>query len=267
MTVLNEFQEERLKDITANLRHIRQEKSISLEQIAMQTHIRLAFLQALEEWRFEELPEPIFVQGFIRRYADKLGLDGTALANTLEIHIFPLENHNSTKQLSLYIPLFVPYIFLLIVASAGLFYLLKSEFTGKSLANKQNPILSVTQKNTSLSTNTAISSKITDKSPTNRQKPILRVPQKNATSPTTKPEIDVVVSLELTGNSWLQIKADGKTKFEGTLTTGKRKTWTAKKYLTIRSGNAGAVLVSVNQQESKLLGNKGQVKEITYESQ
>ncbi|WP_416233465.1 helix-turn-helix domain-containing protein [Anabaena sp. UHCC 0451] len=267
MTVLNEFQEERLKDITANLRQIRQEKSISLEQIAMQTHIRLAFLQALEEWRFEELPEPIFVQGFIRRYADKLGLDGAALADSFEVHIVPLENHNSNKQLSLYIPLFVPYIFLLIIASVGLFYVIKSEFTGKSLANKQNSILSSPQQTALSPTKTSTSSKITDKSPTTRQNTILNVPQKNAPSPTTKPEIDVVVSLELTGNSWLQIKADGKTEFEGTLTTGKRKKWTAKKYLTIRSGNAGAVLVSVNEQESKLLGNEGQVKEITYESQ
>jgi cytoskeletal protein RodZ len=253
VTVLNEVQQEQLQEITAYLRQIRQEKSIRLEEIALQTHIRLVFLQALEEQRFEELPEPVFVQGFIRRYADKLGLDGTALANTFTINVLPLQFNHSTKKSSLYIPLFVPYIFLLIAASIGLFYLLKPKLTGTSLAQKQNPILSVQQK----SLPSAVSSTI---SPS----PISQVISKPAPSPVTKNIPNVAVTLELKGNSWLQVKADGKTEFEGTLNKGESKTWTAKKSLTVRSGNAGAVFVSVNEEEPKLLGNEGQVKEITY---
>ncbi|TAF03161.1 MAG: helix-turn-helix domain-containing protein [Nostocales cyanobacterium] len=273
MTVLNKSQAEQLKEITANLRHIRQEKSISLEQIAMHTHIRLAVLQALEEWRFEELPEPIFVQGFIRRYADNLGLDGTVLANSFELNLTPIKSHNSTQPLILYIPLFVPYIFLLIAASAGLFYLLKSELTGKSLANKQNPISSVQPKTipSQLSPDVKKTSvNISSQSPSTLKKrenlqPISHSLKSRTTKSLTNISItNVAVTLKLQGNSWLQVKADGKTEFEGILTTGQRKTWTAKKSLTIRSGNAGAVLVSVNEQEPKLLGNEGQVKEVTY---
>ncbi|MBD2293344.1 helix-turn-helix domain-containing protein [Anabaena sphaerica FACHB-251] len=259
MTVLNESQEEQLKEITANLRHIRQEKSIRLEEVAMHTHIRLGFLQALDEWRFEELPEPVFVQGFIRRYADKLGLDGMALAKRFEINLFPPASNNSTLPSPLYIPLFVPYIFLLIAASGGLFYLLKSEFTGKSLAYRQNPILSVQQK----TVQSPVSQVVSTPSPSQTNTPI----STPSPSPTNTPISDVVVSLELKGKSWVQVKADGKTDFEGTLSKGERKTWTAKNALTVRSGNAGVVLVSVNDQELQLLGNAGEVKEVTYNSQ
>ncbi|WP_137666715.1 DUF4115 domain-containing protein [Sphaerospermopsis reniformis] len=44
----------------------------------------------------------------------------------------------------------------------------------------------------------------------------------------------------------LQVKADGKTEFEGIFSKGDRKTWKAKKSLTVRYGNAGVVLVSWN---------------------
>ncbi|MBK1986967.1 helix-turn-helix domain-containing protein [Sphaerospermopsis aphanizomenoides BCCUSP55] len=256
MTVFNECQQEQLKEITARLRTIRQEQHISLEEIAIQTHIRLAFLQALEEWRFEDLPEPVFVQGFIRRYADKLGLDGTALANSFEVNIFPPAPHPSTPPFSLYVPLFIPYIVLLIAAVVGLFYLLKIEFPGKSLAKKQNPILSVQQKNLS-----------SPSSSVNLSTPTITPLATTAPTPTITPLADVIVSLELQGDSWVQVKADGKTEFEGILTNGKQKKWTAKKSLTVRAGNAGAVLVSVNEQEPKLLGKQGQVKEFTYNKQ
>ncbi|WP_413173802.1 helix-turn-helix domain-containing protein [Anabaena azotica] len=256
MTVLNDAQQEQLKEITANLRQVREEKNISLEAISIQTHIRLSFLQALEEWRFEDLPEPVFVKGFIRRYADRLELDGTAIANSLEINFAPLESNPSNRKPSIYIPLFVPYIFLLIAAAVGLFYLLKIDFRDKSLANKQNPILSVEQK--------------TLKSPLNSE--ILpspnTAPVSAATpSPISTPVSDVAVTLELKGDSWVQIKADGKTEFEGILTKGERKNWTAKKSLTVRSGNAGVVLISVNEEEPKLLGKNGQVKDFTYKNQ
>jgi cytoskeletal protein RodZ len=236
MTFLNESQQERLKEITANLRRIRQENSISLEQISMQTHIRLDSLRALEEWRFEDLPEPIFIQGFIRHYADKLGLDGNAIANSFEVKNLGIPDKNLTQKSNLYVPLFVPYILLLIAASTGLFYLLiTSELTSKSLEKEETIVL-----------------------PT---------PEKIISSPLSQPITDVTVNVELQGDSWLQIKADGKIKFQGNLSKGKRQTWKAKNSLTLRSGNAGAVLVSVNQEKLKPLGNIGEVKEITYSNQ
>ncbi|AFZ23478.1 hypothetical protein Cylst_1176 [Cylindrospermum stagnale PCC 7417] len=246
MTLLNEAQEKQLKEISTHLRQVRQAKSLSIEDIAAQTLIRLVFLQALEEWRFVELPEPVYIQGFIRRYADALGLDGNALANSLVINFIPIDCNNHSysldHKLNIQIPLIIVYILLLVAASAGLFYRLNPKLTAEFLlVQRQNPLPQGKQKILL--------------SPLNS----LAVPSPSSTDIST-----VKVTLELQGRSQLQVKADGKTEFEGILTKGERKSWTAKRHLTVSSGNAGAVLVSVNQQQLKPLGGEGEVKVVTY---
>jgi cytoskeletal protein RodZ len=141
VTLLNETQLEQLKEISRQLRQVRQEKSIKIEEIAAQILIRPVLLLALEEERFEELPELVFVQGFIRRYGDALGLDGNALTHTLITKVSRQDsNHNSKKsdkKTVIQIPLFGIYILLLIAASIGLFYTVNPQFIGESLAQKQ----------------------------------------------------------------------------------------------------------------------------------
>jgi len=43
-------------------------------------------IRAIEAGNLKELPEGVYIRGFLRRYADALGLDGHALASE-----FPLE--------------------------------------------------------------------------------------------------------------------------------------------------------------------------------
>ena len=57
------------------LRKARENKGLSLEQVEEGTRIRRAFLEALEEEDFEKLPASAYVKGFIRNYAQFLGLD------------------------------------------------------------------------------------------------------------------------------------------------------------------------------------------------
>ncbi|MCW5316797.1 hypothetical protein GTQ43_24165 [Nostoc sp. KVJ3] len=143
MTLLNQAQIEQLKEISTHLRQVRQEKSIRLEEIAAQTLIRTGVLQALEEERFEELPEPVFLQGFIRRYGDALGLDGNALSFTLTTNVVRQDSKsdrkNSDNKPNTYIPLVITYILLLIAASAGLLHTLNPrQITSESLTPEVN---------------------------------------------------------------------------------------------------------------------------------
>ncbi|MEH2347595.1 MAG: helix-turn-helix domain-containing protein [Nostoc sp.] len=138
MTLLNQAQVEQLKEITTQLRQVRQEKCIRIEEIAAQTLIRAGVLQALEEERFEELPEPIFLQGFIRRYGDALGLDGNALSHTLISNVVrqdpKSDRKSSDNKPNSYIPLVATYILLLVAASTGLLYILNPpQITSESL--------------------------------------------------------------------------------------------------------------------------------------
>ncbi|MBR8836245.1 MAG: helix-turn-helix domain-containing protein [Stigonema ocellatum SAG 48.90 = DSM 106950] len=271
MTLLNEAQEEQLKEIVAHIRQVREEKSILIEEIAAHTRIRPAFILALEEGRFEVLPEPIYVQGFIRRYGDAVGLDGAALAQTFATTFSEPKSaeyqENLDKKPNIHIPLVVPYILLLAAAIFGLFYILNPRRTTDSHAQNQISPLASKQKKVSTrasSVKQAISTKKTVPTPVAS---LLRASTPTPTiSPTTDTNKAVEVALDLQDKSWLQVKVDGKIAFEGTLDKGERKTWTAKKELTIRAGNAGAVLVSENKKEPKSLGPFGGVKQVTFTS-
>jgi flagellar biosynthesis protein FlhG len=63
----------------ASLRKHREERKLTLETIVEKTKIRPAILEALEEDRFADLPEPVFLRGFLRQLAACLGLDPTVV--------------------------------------------------------------------------------------------------------------------------------------------------------------------------------------------
>ena len=57
------------------LRRERELREIPLEEISRQTKIALRTLTALEADRFAELPARPFLRGFVRAYAEAIGLD------------------------------------------------------------------------------------------------------------------------------------------------------------------------------------------------
>jgi len=61
------------------LKNRRRERQLSLDDVARQTRMRTAFLEALEEGRFEEFPAETYVKGFLRNYSEFLGLDSETL--------------------------------------------------------------------------------------------------------------------------------------------------------------------------------------------
>ncbi|MCP9484840.1 MAG: helix-turn-helix domain-containing protein [Gaiellaceae bacterium MAG52_C11] len=63
-------------EIGNSLREARLRQQLELPQAEHGTKIRVKYLRALEEDRFEVLPSHTYVKGFLRSYADYLGLDG-----------------------------------------------------------------------------------------------------------------------------------------------------------------------------------------------
>ncbi|MGG6265120.1 RodZ domain-containing protein [Leptolyngbya sp. AN03gr2] len=96
----NSAQKEQLKSIGARLGEERQKKSISLEEIAAKTYIPQRLLSAIEDANLDRLPEPVFVQGFIRRYADAIGLDGTAMSKEFTVDLSPLPASTAATLIS-----------------------------------------------------------------------------------------------------------------------------------------------------------------------
>jgi cytoskeleton protein RodZ len=70
-----------LADVGAMLRDRRVELKQDIDTVARQTHIKVAYLKAIEEGRRRELPGAAYVIGFVRTYADYLGFDGNRMVD------------------------------------------------------------------------------------------------------------------------------------------------------------------------------------------
>ena len=63
-------------EIGSSLRDARIRQGLELNELEADTKIRAKYLRALEEEHFELLPGDAYIKGFLRTYAERLGLDG-----------------------------------------------------------------------------------------------------------------------------------------------------------------------------------------------
>jgi flagellar biosynthesis protein FlhG len=69
----------------AFLGQIRRERGVELEDISNRAKISIPYLRAIEEERFEDLPAPVFVRGFVTEFARYLKVDpGRAVADFMD---------------------------------------------------------------------------------------------------------------------------------------------------------------------------------------
>lgn len=69
-----------LYQLGQQLKKARQMRCLSLKQINRQTFVPLHYLEAIEKGQTEQLPEDIYLRGFIFRIGNALGFDGASLA-------------------------------------------------------------------------------------------------------------------------------------------------------------------------------------------
>jgi curved DNA-binding protein CbpA len=63
------------------LRQIREARGLSLRHVSAVTKIGVRFLEYIEEERFDFLPPPVYLRGFLQEYARLVGLEPRALAD------------------------------------------------------------------------------------------------------------------------------------------------------------------------------------------
>ena len=78
-------------DFGMKMRRLREEKGVSLRQIADATKISVGALEALERNDISRLPGGIFSRAIVRSYALEVGLDPEATVHDF-ITLFPLES-------------------------------------------------------------------------------------------------------------------------------------------------------------------------------
>lgn len=250
------FEQERaakLSELGAHLRQVREDQDLSLEDVAARTMIRSRMLHAIEEGKLQHLPEPVYIQGFIRRFADALGLNGAALASD-----FPTEtNMRFFKYSWIHLPsaqlrpihLYLVYIFLIMCSVNGMSYMINRSVAQVSgLDSKQELKNQPTQGNPA---------------PTGQ---LAKLENASLLKTVSNSNQTLRVGLTLKAESWIQIVADGKVEFEGVLSVGTQRSWEAKQQLVVIAGNAGGVLVAVNDGQAKQMGEPGKVEEVTVKA-
>jgi len=76
------FEEEDDEFDGPRLRRSRLHRGLELEDISRVTKINPTYLQFIEEGRFDDLPAPVYVRGFVVAYADCVGLDSKRVASS-----------------------------------------------------------------------------------------------------------------------------------------------------------------------------------------
>jgi hypothetical protein len=80
-----------LFEIGSSLREARVRRELELADVERVTRIRSRYLAALEDERFDDLPGPAYARGFLRTYADHLGLEAQRFVDEYNTRFAPEE--------------------------------------------------------------------------------------------------------------------------------------------------------------------------------
>jgi cytoskeleton protein RodZ len=272
----------------AQLRQARERRDLSLDEVATKTRVQRRYLQALEEGTVDKLPEPVYARGFLKKYADFLGLDSAGIAERYfpmaEIrkqgNSGPLLMPTSPKQTN-----WLGYTAGVVVAVLGLstFFALRtnapstsatSQASGKSepsplekiVKGAGAPIQSSNPTPNNTATLTPAPNQVVANTPAIQ--PAATQTQSILTPPSMTPvptaERPVQVAVKVAADTWVRVSADGQIVFQGVLPKGAQRNWSAKQSLKFRTGNAGGILVSHNEKAIGALGSPGKVVEKVF---
>jgi len=75
-----------------DLKTLREAKGLTLQDIARETRISLSVLEAIEEKRFRELPEPVYTRAFIKSYATAMDIDEHDILSLYDSYVEEIES-------------------------------------------------------------------------------------------------------------------------------------------------------------------------------
>jgi cytoskeleton protein RodZ len=224
------------------LRREREMRSVTLEEISDATKISFRALQALEAEDFTKLPGGIFTRSFVRTYARYLGLDeNKVMAEYLAVcpksEDVNLKHFNPVKPTSGKVTprgrLVVLTLALALVAAG---YALYSYSRGR------------------LATRVRAVSTAQGASPS--------PPAGSRGGAAPRESADLVLQVAATERSWVAVDADGKPAFQRILNPHDIQTVKATTSFDFITGNAQGVILTLNGETLKPLGQRGEFKKL-----
>ena len=270
-------------DIGSQLRAAREAKGLTLEQAYKSTRIKAAYLEAIEANRIDALPGLVQARGFVRSYANYLGIDGEGLAAALDSGtvVMPIANQPIAAKSSVP-PAAKP------LTSTPLKPVTPIPDRPQTPARSdplRSPRATFTPSTDSSSTGAAglptplliagaallfllgailiITALSGGAKPSPSPAAQINVPLSASLAvarPTSLPQSAGPISITLAAREhvWVRVTLDGQTAFEGLMLPQTTQSWQAKDQLIVESGNAAA-LTATYLGRSSLLGNRGQV--------
>ncbi len=283
-----------MESFGARLKREREQRKITLDDIAVSTKIGTRFLAAIEEDRFDQLPGGIFNKGFVRAYARHLGMDeNQAIADFVAATepVLPEPQPEAAPVLAALaeavpetqkksrgdggIPWGIFAIVLLVLACGfavwGFYTRDKSPTPSVFVPAPDKPDASSLsgQKNAPRSAAESDAPKpavATSQSVSHEPEPDSR---ESATfTPTAQPATDAGlfrVLIEARQDSWVSITADGKQIIQDTLAASAEQSIAARDQVVIKTGNVGALDISFNGKKLATQGEYNQVKTLIFD--
>lgn len=233
------------------LRAEREKKNLSVKDVEHATSIRALYITSIEADDYKVIPGEVYLKGFIRNYANFLGLNSTELVNLYresqaeaapEAIVTPappvVDEHPKINLLSMISPKLAATAIIL-VAVVGIGFWAYDGQKSPSVPQKVQPQAEQAQK-------------------------VPEAPAAPVKPANTQP---VYVQAKFSEECWTQVTADGKKIYEGTPKKDESFTWEAQGTLAIKAGNAGAMDITWNGQPQGKLGKKGDVVTKTFTPQ
>ncbi len=262
--------------IGAILEEKRREKGLSLKDVEQATKIRTRYLEGLEREDFRVLPDAIYVHGFLKTYANFLGLDGERLSREFKDHRVPRRERSlgpdvGSRTREFEQPLITPgglggaerrrffggtlltvtLAVLLLASVIGGLYLIGSRSAGGPADVASEP---EAQKETPVEPEPAPSdTKTADES-------------KRGEATTAEAPADTVQATVrvVDYSSGLTIRTDGAVAYDQVAQPGFSRTFEARDAIIVEARNAGAVRVEQDGRDVGTLGNYGEAATRTF---
>lgn len=264
-----------MNDLGKYLKNEREKKGITLEDASKITRIRKTYLQDLEDGNIG-MQSPVFIKGFLRSYAEFLGLDSDDVVekyndalNEKKVQAevekgFELEPVSNRRRFILPAAL--------AAALAAIYIMTTSEKpdttepqvqqAAKAVLPDQKPVLSnTTSYSAPLTVMTTSQTKIfkpitATATPTSPQTP---GPTASTAQKTKQTEKQYTLSVKAREVTWLRVTIDNNDPVEVLLREGEGTSWSADGKITVVAGNAGGVDLRFNGKPVGSLGASGKV--------
>jgi cytoskeleton protein RodZ len=267
----------------------RKEWGLSLEEVEQATKIRKRYLTGLEREDYAMLPDAVYARGFLKTYANYLGIDGEAFARQLKSIRKPRRergiNYNTRPESDFEEPLITPSglrgtrkrristsaIVTLLVALLALAAVIGTlYFVGRGVqASKEdnhssagNPPREEQHKVASREEPPDVSA---GKEGASANEANAGDHKKPAGGEQNAPPDKLQVRVDVRERpSWILVRADDSVAYEQIAQPGFSQSFEADRHLYIKCGDAGAVAVEINGQDVGALGPTGEIVERTY---